>query len=102
MRKLREALPLVSAIVIGLSACSPDADAARTVSWFEQHSDERKAVLAKCQDDPGHLAQTPNCMNASEAEGRASIGSVRDLPPLNLPLPGKTPARPDSGARHDQ
>jgi hypothetical protein len=38
-----------------------------------------------CANDPGTVGATPDCVNAREAERRASIGSLRTLPPLKLP-----------------
>src|SRR3569833_2811103 len=86
MKLPRERLSVVVVALLSVTACSPESEPPRTVSWFEQHPEERKALLAKCQDDPGRLAETPNCVNASQAEGQASIGSVREKPHLKLPL----------------
>jgi hypothetical protein len=47
--------------------------------------------LARCQDDPGRQAGKPDCVNSREAERLESIGSLRELPPLQLPAKsGKT------------
>jgi len=64
--------------------CSQKEEPAQTVSWFQQHPDERKATVARCADDPGRLATTPNCINAQQAESIEGIGSFRKLPPLGL------------------
>jgi hypothetical protein len=88
----------LSFVVLVVAGCSPE-EPVRTVSWFREHPEERKAILARCSDDPGHLRQTPNCVNASQAEGQESIGHWKDLPPLDLPLPEK---RPEKGDDHPQ
>jgi hypothetical protein len=64
--------------------CSREEEPTQTVSWFQQHADERKAMVARCADDPGRLARTPNCVNAQQAESIEGIGSLRKLPPLGL------------------
>lgn len=75
-------------VALIVSACSRE-EPARTVSWYREHAEDRKAMVARCADDPGRLAKTPNCVNASQAEGQESIGHWKDLPPLDLPLPKK-------------
>ncbi len=72
----------------GLAGCSRE-EPARTVSWYREHPEDRKAMITRCSDDPGHFGQTPNCVNASRAEGQESIGHWKDLPPLDLPLPNE-------------
>jgi hypothetical protein len=42
-------------------------DTVYTVSWFKEHSAERTAVLAKCNDNPGEARNIPNCINAARA-----------------------------------
>lgn len=74
---------LVSAS-IGSFGCSREEEPARTVTWYQQHADERKAMVTRCADDPGRLSQTPNCVNAQQAESIEGIGSFKDLPPLGL------------------
>lgn len=71
----------------GVAAQSPGTStpAPGTVSWYLQNPDDpngRKAVLARCEDDPGHLAQTPNCINAKQAEAQAFLA------PSAVPLTG--------------
>jgi hypothetical protein len=47
----------------------------QTVDWYKAHDAERKDVLAKCNNNPGDLAATPNCVNASSADTSASMGN---------------------------
>jgi hypothetical protein len=83
----------LSFVLLMVTGCSREEESARTVSWFQQHPNEREATVARCTDNPGQLGQTPNCINAKQAEALERIGSLRKLPPLDLPLP---PKREDS------
>ena len=58
---------LVVIAMIGLSACNT-IEAVQTVDWYEAHVPERKAMLDRCHANPGELALTPNCVNASKAD----------------------------------
>jgi hypothetical protein len=75
---------LVFSVAIGAVGCSREDEPARTVSWFREHPEERKAMVTRCADDPGRLGQTPNCINAKQAESIEGIGHMKDLPPLGL------------------
>lgn len=49
-----------------------------TVDWYVQNPDGpdgRKAVLARCNNDPGRLAQTRECVNAGQADWRAFMSA---------------------------
>jgi hypothetical protein len=61
-------------LVAGVVGCKDDEPVApvQTVDWYKAHQAERAAVLAKCNDNPGQLAATPNCVNASRAESSAT------------------------------
>ena len=41
----------------------------RTVSWFRDPANKAalEATLKQCQDNPGQLQNTPNCINARKA-----------------------------------
>jgi hypothetical protein len=61
---------LLSAFVMGLSltSCTKEAlDPVHDVQWYKTHEGERKDMLAKCHNNPGQLAITPNCVNAEQA-----------------------------------
>jgi hypothetical protein len=45
--------------------------ATHTVDWYVAHGDERKAEVAKCDNDPGDLQNTPDCVNAKDAGPKA-------------------------------
>ena len=75
-------------IVTFLSAagCAPAPDRAqRTVEDYQKDVSLRRGVLAQCANDPGTLKGSPDCINAQAAERSAGVGSLRDLPPLQLP-----------------
>lgn len=57
-----------------LAACSePQSAAVITVSEFLADESLRADHIGKCRGNPGELAQTPNCRNAEEAEGKARL-----------------------------
>ena len=70
-------------------SCAPAPDPANTVSYYREHADERDAALKRCADDPGSLGKQPDCVNAREASRLEGIGSLRELPPLDLPAEKK-------------
>jgi len=75
-------LPLIAS---GCGSSGP----ARTVSYFEAHPREREAVFARCANDPGTLGKSAECVNVSQAEAVAGIGSFRHLAPMQFPpVPG--------------
>jgi hypothetical protein len=47
----------------------------QTVDWYKAHDAERKDVLAKCNNNPGELAATPNCVNAALADNKMAMGN---------------------------
>ncbi|WP_229636044.1 EexN family lipoprotein [Vibrio parahaemolyticus] len=51
----------------------------QTVEWFKSHNDERKETLKTCANNPGELSETPNCVNALEAENQLSSGSLKNV-----------------------
>jgi len=40
----------------------------RTVEWYASHPSERSQVRRICLNDPGHLAQSPDCINAKRGD----------------------------------
>ena len=58
----------------------------RTVDWYASHPSERAQVRRLCLNDPGHLAASPDCINANRGElaaatgvGRSSRGNTPDV-----------------------
>ena len=68
-------LPLL--LLIGCEAKKEEVKV-QTVDWYLAHDAERKETQKECQNNPGELAQTPNCINASLAEKRASTRTTTD------------------------
>ncbi len=82
--------------VLAASACTPSSEPThQTVEYYRTNADARAEKLAQCENDPGALGQTPDCINARQA-ARQETKSLRDLAPLNLPeaLPYKERREP--------
>jgi hypothetical protein len=77
------------------AACSspPEPPTHQTVEFYLTNKEARQAKLAECDNDPGALGKTPDCINAKQA-ARRDMKTLRDLPPLNLP--GAKPNVPPS------
>ncbi|WP_183004342.1 EexN family lipoprotein [Achromobacter sp. UMC71] len=75
-------------VVLTLAACS-DNTPVQTVDWYKAHDPERKAMIAKCEANPGELAASANCINAKTAENHLAVDKrgYFDLSPIN-PLKG--------------
>ena len=75
---MKKAELLVAVLVLaGVAGCKGEqsGDQVQTVEWYKAHPSERAAVLAKCRDNPGQLAATPNCVNATRAESATTWGA---------------------------
>lgn len=68
-------LPLL--LLIGCETKKEEATV-QTVDWYFSNDAERKAMLKECNNNPGELGQTPNCINASRAEKKASSRNTID------------------------
>ncbi len=89
MRGLRSLLVLSALAVVPAAAHAQDveqlpaAQAAqiesqdRTISWYMAHTDERKARIKICDDDPGHLENDPDCINAKKADNQAGVNDFK-------------------------
>ena len=67
-----------------LAGCAP-APKPHSVAEFRADSALRAQILARCANDPGDLRNTPDCVNATEAERLEGVGSLRALAPLAVP-----------------
>lgn len=71
-----------------LAGCKKDEvpEVVQTVDWYKAHKVERAEVLTKCKANPGELAATPNCVNASRADSSttwsAKGGGISPVKPL--------------------
>ena len=71
---------------ISAAACTPAPDrAVHTVKEYREDQKLRNAEFARCANDPGTFAETPDCRNVREAKRLAEPDSLRSLPPLQLP-----------------
>jgi hypothetical protein len=77
-------------IVVTLSAvtaCAPVPNRAQhSVGYYRAHPTALKVMLARCTNEPGTLDRTPGCVNAREAARLQSIGTLRGLAPMGLPV----------------
>lgn len=81
-------LPMV--IVSALAGCKLEqGEAIQSVDWYKENTNERIERLAKCRANPGELADTPNCINAEQAESLADTskrGSLDVQPMTDIKL----------------
>jgi len=40
----------------------------QTVQWYKAHKEKRHEMITKCNNNPGELADTPDCQHAKAAE----------------------------------
>lgn len=57
---------VILSCVAAISGCSKEET--RTVEWYMQNRADVSKVLAECNNNPGEKANTPNCINAKEAD----------------------------------
>lgn len=81
---------LAMAVVAALSACGPK-ETVQTVDWYKAHPAERDAMLNRCQANPGELADTPNCVNATDARNAQVWASSGGIVAPKAPTFGKKP-----------
>ena len=67
---------LAAAALVSCSRLEP----ARDKAWYAAHEAQRTADLAVCNDDPGRLGGTPNCINAQSADSDARAARFYDAP----------------------
>jgi len=85
--RVRATDALLAGIVCVLAGCGESPSAAHTVDYYRAHAQERRARVKDCVNDPGSRGRTPDCINALEADRLEGIGSFKDLPPMELPVP---------------
>jgi hypothetical protein len=79
-----------AAALAALGACSPGV-VTHDKAYYAAHADERTRQLNACQNDPGHLGSTPNCVNAQAAEADAHTAHFFEAtkPARRVADPGK-------------
>lgn len=86
------------ALALFVGACSPAPEQARyTVDEYRSNAELRQAQVARCRNDPGSLAKTPDCINALQAAAFEDRVRLRDLPAIGLD-PKRNPSYPRSKA----
>ena len=84
-RSVRMSLGIV-VTVIGAAGCAPAPDRARyTEEEYRQNKELLRREVKLCANDPAGQGNSPDCINAVAAARAAGIGSLRELPPLQLP-----------------
>lgn len=104
MRHVSYSILLLSgSLSLSITGCSQAPETARhTVPQYRADAELRRQQLTTCTSDPGTFAQTPDCINATEAEKLEGLGSLRDRPSIGLMKNGrereKTEAERKEGA----
>jgi len=62
-------------ISILLAAC--DSETTYDVEYYVSHDNERQQKLQECANNPGELADTPNCQNAAAALNKLATRKSR-------------------------
>ena len=86
MKKLSIAL-VVAAVLTGCGENTP----VQTVDWYKTHEAERTAMITKCKANPGELAASPNCINATTAANHLAVDKrgYTKRAPINVSEGGK-------------
>lgn len=64
-----------ASLVVGCGGSSPSR-ARYTVEEYRQNAEARAEQVAKCSNDPGTFGQTPDCINAMQAESIEGLGTI--------------------------
>lgn len=94
--RLMRCLPVIlTTAVLTIFACTREPPKARlTVDEYLAHPETMEKTIKECVNNPGELQNDPDCVNAQAASVR-HVPRFRDLPPMNIPVPG----RPDKEER---
>ena len=68
----------VSLFLLVLTGCLEKKEEVQTVEYYKDHKEERTLKIEECENNPGELSDTPNCINAFRA-----FGSSGDLPQVD-------------------
>lgn len=80
VQALASALFLLPMLAVSMPAAgqgTPPKDTGKTVSWYADHQQERAQMQLRCLDDPGHLRNTPDCINAERGAIEAAHRQAR-------------------------
>lgn len=70
------------AVIAALGGCSKAEQEHHTVSWYQQHADERGAKLTWCADDAARKVDV-DCRNAAQAMANGGDITQRFHPPID-------------------
>lgn len=79
---------LAALAMASLAACSSK-EPVQTVDWYKAHDAERTAMVARCNANPGELADTPNCVNATDAANAKTWASSGGISGVKAPTFGE-------------
>ncbi|SFL29708.1 hypothetical protein SAMN05192579_1275 [Rhodanobacter glycinis] len=77
-----------------LAACSPK-EATQSADWYKAHDAERTAMVQRCAANPGELAKTPNCINATTAANAKTWAARGGIHGVKAPTFGAKPKTND-------
>ncbi|WP_445659023.1 EexN family lipoprotein [Achromobacter sp. NCFB-sbj8-Ac1-l] len=69
MTKISALLFLAAVLLVGCG----DTDPVQTVDWYKENTPDRLAMLEKCKANPGELAASANCINATTAANHLAL-----------------------------
>lgn len=78
-------LSILILAVVALAGCN-EKDPVQTVEWYKENAPERATMIAKCKANPGELAASQNCMNATTAANHISLDKrgYKQRAPMNF------------------
>jgi len=84
----RAMLILSSMFILTLIGCGEEVkkEEVKTVEWYKEHEIERKAQIEKCNNNPGELNITPNCINARSAQSELTFWSNKKRTKILEPI----------------
>ena len=71
-------LPILAASLPAMAQDAAQKTPPRTASWYADHPEARAQVELACIDDPGHLANDPDCINAQQGGTEVAIRNARN------------------------
>lgn len=82
MKKLSVLLLAAAVTLVGCGEKEP----VQTVDWYKANTPERLAMLEKCKANPGQLAASPNCINATTAADHLTVDKrgYKQRAPMNF------------------
>ena len=66
--KFLSSMSLALIAMCSIAACGKASEQTFDVPYYKEHAEERKKKIEEYQKDPGGLGDTPNCINAEQAQ----------------------------------